>query len=130
MKHILTIIISLVLVLCFVSISSAQVSRIYEKITPGNTITGFTTTNLAPTSGLLAGKKAIKANVYIKTNAINYDTTGTITITQSGGTDVGMYASSGTTLVITGYSDLSNFRCIDATSGTASDLRVTYFYDN
>ena len=124
-------VIGLFLIVLFWSfIASAQVSRIYEKITPGNTITGFTSANIAPTTGILAGKRAIKATVYVKTNAINYDTTGSITITQSGGTDVGMYAASGTTIIITGFHDIETFRCIDATAGSASDLRVTYFFDN
>jgi hypothetical protein len=129
-KLVMMLVVVILVTFCFVSISMAQVARIYEKIVPGNTITGFTATNLQPTTGPLAGKRANKAMVYVKNNAINYDITGSVVITQSGGTDVGMYAGSGTTLIITGNHDLQTFRCIDATAGSASDLRVTYFFEN
>lgn len=116
-------------VLCMAFTSDAQVARGYEKIVPGNTVTGFTTSKIAPTTGVLAGKQAIKVQVYVKDNSINYTTDGTIP-TQTGGTNVGMVAVAGTTLVITGYHDIETFKCIDSTASSASDLRVTYFFEN
>lgn len=129
MKTIVVFVIGLIVVLCLASISMAQVARTYEAIAPGNTVTGFTAEKYAPTTGIMAGKKAIKATFYVKTNAINYTLDGT-TPTQSGGTDVGMYAAATTEKEIIGYHDIETFRCIDATAGSASSLRVTYFFDN
>ncbi len=106
----------------------AQNARYYEKITPGNNVTGFTSSKIEPMTGPLAGKKAIKALVYVKAAAVNYTVDGTEP-TQSGGTDIGMYAAAGSTITVLGYHDIGTFRCIDATAGSASDLRVTYFFE-
>lgn len=107
--------------------SFAQVAGTYETITPGNTATKLTVAKYAPTTGEFANKKAVKALITVKSNAIHWTLDGT-TPTQSGGTNIGMYTGSGQSIEIDGNRDISRFICIDETAGAASTIRVTYFF--
>lgn len=105
----------------------SQVAGTYETITPGNTATKLSVASYAPTTGIYAGKKAVKALITVKSQAIHWTVDGT-TPTQAGGTNIGMYTPSGSAIEITGNRDISRFQCIDETSGSASTVRVTYFF--
>lgn len=99
-----------------------------EKITPGNTATGITSTVYAPTSGTYKGLLA-------KTAVIQNQGTGTAKVnitsaapTAAAGTDVGMLLTQNNTIVLDTFEAIKAFKAIDNVSGETSKLEVWCYF--
>lgn len=97
----------------------------YESLTPGDTATGITAAIKQPTSGAFKNLPAIGALITVENNSARFTMDGT-TPTAS----VGHLITAGQSYVITGAASVSAFKCIDAVSGVASNIKVTTFFKN
>jgi hypothetical protein len=94
----------------------------YEKITPQDTATGIT-------AGLLVknGVKAKEAYITCETQDMHFMVDGT-TPTPNDGTDIGHPILIGQAITIHGYTNLSQFKAINKSSGVDGTLKITLFY--
>jgi len=88
-----------------------------ENITPGDVATGIT-------AALLVDSVAALIQVTDQTAHISFDG---VAPTAAAGTNIGHEYTAGQTLTVFGAKNLSNFRCIDAVSGSASIVKVTVY---
>ena len=98
----------------------------YESLTTA-VVVGFTAGNILPTSGNYEAKKARAALISVETADIRFTldkTTPTTTATSA----VGHLLSSGGSFIITGESNITNFRCINAIASSGAVVKCTYFY--
>lgn len=99
----------------------------FEAITPGNTATGFTATNINPTSGTYDGAVAVAALLTGEDNTVNFSLHG-VDPTAAAGTDIGHQLKAGESIELRGNVTLSNFACIDRVSGSAGTVKTTFYY--
>jgi hypothetical protein len=98
----------------------------YENITPGDTATGITASNLQ-TSVHGATKQALGALVTCEDQTVHFTIHGTDP-TAAAGTNVGHALAAGDSYVIRGIGNLRNFKCIDAVSLSAGTVKITIFF--
>jgi hypothetical protein len=94
----------------------------YENITPGDSSTGITASKLLSSEGLPPKAALIQAT----DNTIHFTLHGTAP-TAAAGTNVGLELAAGQSYLIEGFDNITNFRCIDAVSGSAGIVKVQLF---
>ena len=99
----------------------------YEKITPGDTATGFASAVLSPTSGLYKGMTAKGALITCQGNTQQFTFNGTAP-TAAAGTDYGHPIDAGQSYTIRGANNVRNFRTIDRVSGSAGSIKGTLLF--
>ena len=101
----------------------------YEAVTPGDTATGFTATNITPTSGTYSGSKATAALLTCEDQTVNFTIHGT-DATNAAGTDLGHQLKAGESIELRGNIALSNFTCVDRVSGSAGTVKASFYYEH
>ena len=101
----------------------------YEAVTPGDTATGFTATNINPTSGTYSGTVAVAALLTCEDQTVNFSLHGTDP-TAAAGTDIGHQLKAGESVELRGNVTLTNFSCIDRVSGSAGTVKATLYYEH
>jgi hypothetical protein len=98
----------------------------HETIACGNTATGFTAAKITKASGAWSGQQATAALITVENNSIRFCIDGS-TPTQ-GTSGICHRMDAGQSYMIRGRQNVSAFRCIDLTSGSASKVEATIFY--
>lgn len=99
----------------------------YEKITPGATATGISSSLLNPNTSPQVDNPAVAALVTVESNAINFTLDGTTPTNTSGGS-VGHKLDADQSFMIRGKEAVQNFECIDRVSGSNAAVKVTVFH--
>ena len=97
----------------------------YEKITPGDVVTGFTAALITPTTGDNSGKAAKAALITCEDETVNFTLDGTAPAAGSG---AGHALAAGDSYVLRGSTAILNFKCIDRVSSSAGSVKVTMFH--
>jgi len=93
----------------------------YESITPGDTATGITQSNLS-TSG---GSPARAMLVTCEAETVNFTIHGTDP-TAAAGTNIGHALEAGQSVLIEGRGSIDKFTVIDRVSGSAGTVKLTF----
>lgn len=99
----------------------------FETLSTLTTAKGFTSTLIAPTTGDYAGKRARAALISVETADIRFTvdgTTPTITAGTAAGHLLPMYGS----FIISGESNVANFKCINAVNASGAVVKCTYLF--
>ena len=98
----------------------------YETISPGDTATGFTASNIVPTSGDYKGMNAKAVLIRAEDQDMNFSIHGTDP-TASAGTNVGIKLKEDDSYVIRNTVNIKNFKIIDRVSGTTGTCKAFFF---
>jgi hypothetical protein len=105
---------------------AAETAISYEMLVPGNVSTPIPSSKLIGTGEWLA-RRATSALITVETNSINFCLDGSAA-TAAAGTNKCHEMAAGQSYVITGYTTIQNFRCIDRVAGSASSVKITVFF--
>jgi hypothetical protein len=103
------------------------VAAYFETIGTTTTAIGFTSTLIAPTSGNYSGGKARAAIISVETADIRFTINGT-TPTVTTGTGAGHLLQTGSSFIITGESNVANFKCINAVASSGAKVKCTIMF--
>lgn len=98
----------------------------YESLTTA-TVVGFTSGKILPTSGPFENKKARAVIISVEVADIRFTLEGT-TPTVTAGTGAGHILANGSSYVIAGEANVTNFRCINAVAGSGALAKCTFFF--
>jgi hypothetical protein len=99
----------------------------HEKIATTSSI-GFTSTKIAPTTGLLEGKHAFAALVTVETADIRFTLDGTTPVVTATDGGTGHLMLKDQSYVVRGHTNVAAFRCINAVASSGAIVRATYFF--
>lgn len=100
-----------------------------ESITPGNAATGLTESKRVPTTGACANLTAKGALITVEDNAARFCLDGTTPTNANGSSaDTGTKIGAGDNIELRSQNNLNNFLIIDAVNGSASVIKVIYYF--
>jgi hypothetical protein len=94
----------------------------YESLTTATAV-GFTASEILPTTGAYTGEKARAAIISVETADVRFTIDGTTpTVT------IGHLLPNGSSFIITGERNVTNFRCMNAVAGSGATVKCTYLF--
>lgn len=103
------------------------VASTHETLSTITSSTGFTSSKIAPTTGLYAGRKARMALISVEVDDMRFLLDGDDP-TVTGGADPGTLLVSGGSYKIVGENNIENFRCINAVASNGTIVRGQFFF--